>query len=203
MNESLTMLRQAVARAHNAVKMVLGRGRIQLVGNNDQGPVQTVQVIVSAKETMDLPRVAEFGFASRPPKDSDCIVVFLNGERTWGVVVGTNNQKFRMSLENDGEAALHDAFGKSIWLKKDGGIVVEANNEAVEINHAKKITLGAGTDGIAITTGGNVTVDLGGKDLTFSNVGNIALGPGGKKVVVDGDPVSGGFVHSTQTKVSI
>lgn len=188
MSEQNSMLRQAVTRAHNGLKMLLGRGRIKLVLDNDQGPVQMVQAVISAKETMDLPRVAEFGFASRPPKDTDCVVVFLNAERTWGVVVGTNNQTFRFKLENDGEMAIHDAFGKYIWLKKTGGILIEANDQPVEIHGAK---------GLTITTSDDVTINMGGKNLTIDSPGAVALtGTGGRKVVCDGDPVSGGVVHA-------
>lgn len=187
MSENSSSVRQALARAHSAVKMLLGRGRVQLIKDNDTGPVQTMQVVVSAKETMDMPRLAEFGFTSRPPKDSDCAVMFISGERTWGVVIATGNQKFRLQLEEDGEAALYDAFGKSIWLKKDG-IVIDGGDKPITINRAK---------GIAITSTDDVTVDMGGKNLIVTNPGAVNLtGAGGRKVVCDGDPVSGGVVHA-------
>lgn len=187
MNESFT--RQAIARTVNAIKMLLGRGRVIMVLNNDQDSTQRMQVKVSAKETMDLYRLAEFGFASRPPKDSDCVVVFLNGERTWGIVTATGHQTYRFKLENDGEMAIHDAFGKSIWFKKTGGIVVEAGTEPITINNAKGMTANFSDD---------VTLNMGGKKVIIAGAGEVHLdGAGGRKVVCDGDPVTGGIVHAS------
>lgn len=217
MSDPLTYLRQAVARTTNGLKMMLGRGRVILVGDDDKGPTQMLQVKMSAKETMDLYRLAEFGFTSRPPKDSDCVAVFLNAERTWGVVIATGHQKARKRLLNDGEVCLYDglgtdgAAGKWIWAKKNvdaghpGGWEIEANNEPLIVNNAKKVTINAGTDGFLINSTGDGIVDMGGKNLTIQNVGTVKIdnptavqlvGAGGRKVVCDGDPVSGGVVHA-------
>lgn len=220
MENHLRVIRQAVARTTNGLKMLLGRGRVQLV--DDTGPVQVLQVTISAKELMNIPRLAEFGFASRPPKNSDVAVIFLNAERTWGIVVASGNQKARFKLANDGEVAIHDAFGddgapgKWIWAKKaaddgtGGGWEIEAHNEPLIINNAKKVTINAGDDGFLLNSTGDGVIDMGGKNLTIQNVDtvkldnptSVLLGPGGKKVVVDGDPVStGGHVNATQTVV--
>lgn len=193
-------LRQAAARAINGLKMLLGRGRVTLTNENPNGGTQFVQAQVSAKELMDIPRLAEFGFASRIPVDGDVAVVFLNAERTSGIIIASGHQTYRFKLENDGEMAIYDAFGKSIWLKKEDGIVIEANNQPITINHAK---------GVTVNTTDNVVFNMGGKDLTVAGAGtvtldnptSVVLGPGGKKVVVDGDPVTGGVVHATQSVV--
>lgn len=219
-SEATTWMRQAVARTTNGLKMLLGRGRILLV--KDDGPVQMLQVRVSAKELMDIARLSEFGFASRPPKNSDCAIVYISGERTWGIVVATGNQKARMHLLNDGETAIHDALGpdgapgKWIWAKKKadddtgGGWEIEANNEPLVINQAKKVTINAGDDGFELNSTGDGVIDMGGKNITIQNAdtvkldnpNSVILGPGGKKVVVDGDPVStGGHVNATQNVV--
>ncbi|MCY0854347.1 phage baseplate assembly protein [Cupriavidus sp. D39] len=63
---------------------------------NDAGGVQMMQVKLNAEETRDnTPRVPEFGLASNPPVGSDAIVVFLGGDRSQGVVLGTVHQVSR------------------------------------------------------------------------------------------------------------
>lgn len=190
---NFTALRMSAERSARRLMLLLGRGRVKLTRDNDQGPVQKIQAQISAKETMDLLRVAEFGFASRLPKDSDVVVVFLNAERTYAVAIASNHQKHRMELENDGESAVHDAFGRHIWFRKDGAIEIDANDLPIEIKRAKKVTVAAGDDGVQLDTTGNVVLNMGGKDLTVNNPGKVQLtGAGGRKVVCDGDLVVGG-----------
>lgn len=182
-----SFVRQAALRALNGLKMVLGRGRILLTNENENGGTQFIQVKVSANETMDVPRLAEFGFASRVPVKGDCILVFLNAERTLGVALATGHQTYRFKLQNDGEAVLYDAFGKSILLGKDG-TVVEAGGKPVTVNNAKGLTINSTDD---------VTLNMGGKKVFVNNAAEVHLsGVGGRKVVCDGDPVSGGVVHA-------
>lgn len=187
----MTDIAQAVRRAMNGLKMLLGRGRVQLT--DDSGPVQLVQVKMSANEVMDIVRLSEFGFASRIPKDGDVAAIFLNAERTWGIVVASGHQQFRFKLENDGETAIYDAFGKSIWFKKES-MVVEAGGKPITIN---------GANGITINSTEKLIINMGGKDVQIENPGQVYLGgkAGAKKVALDGDPVVGGVVQSTATKV--
>ena len=168
---------QAISRAMNGLKMALGRGRVQLT--KDDGPVQMVQVQMSAKELMDMARLSEFGLASRIPQNGDVAAIFLNAERTWGIVIASGHQKYRFKLQNDGEVALYDAFGKSVLLGKDG-IVVDAGGKPVTLNDT-----------------GDVTLNMGGKNVIVNNPGAVNLtGAGGRKVVCDGDLVTGGVVHA-------
>jgi hypothetical protein len=71
-------LRMAAERAARRIMLILGRGRVTLTLENDKGPTQKVQAEVSAKETMDVIRQAEFGFTSRIPAGGDVTIVFLN-----------------------------------------------------------------------------------------------------------------------------
>ena len=162
----------------NLLKMVVGRGRVKSLA--DDGAVQILQLQLSAKELPNLRRLAEFGFASRPPAGSDAIAVFVAGDRNNGVVIATGNQTFRLKLENDGEAALHDAFGKSIWLKKTGGIVIEANGQDVTVNGAANVVVNAATK-VTLNTplvemSGNLKVDgnieAGGNILADGSIGD-------------------------------
>ena len=71
-------------------------GRAKVTTSDDAGPIQTLQGKFNDLEVIDgMPRAAEFGFASRLPAGTDLVVVFLNGDRSNGVVLGTNHPASR------------------------------------------------------------------------------------------------------------
>lgn len=186
-------MRQAIARTTNGLKMLLGRGRVLLTNETDKTGIQFVQVRVSAKEVMDLPRMTDFGFNSRIPKDGDVAIMFLNAERTWGIVVASNHQQYRFQLDNDGEVAISDAFGKSIWFKK-ASMVIDAGGQPITVNNAKGMTINVTDD---------VVFNMGGKNFIINNPGLVELaGAGGKKIALDQDPVVAGEVQASSTKVT-
>jgi phage baseplate assembly protein V len=122
---------------------MVGRGRTT-AAPNDAGAVQMLQLTLSPLETRDnTPRLAEFGFTSAPPAGSDAVLVFLGGNRKTGIVIATGNQQTRPTGLNPGEAQIYDAFGKSIYLTENGGIVVNANGAPVTVNNATTVTINA------------------------------------------------------------
>lgn len=132
----------AVHRVARHIMLAISRGRVG--ASNDSGPVQTMQARLNQQETIDtLPRVAEFGFTSRPPAGSDAIILFAAGDRSNGVVVATNHQATRLKNLAEGDTAIFDSRGRYIWLGKDGGIVVSASGP-VTVNGATLVTINAG-----------------------------------------------------------
>lgn len=125
--------------------------RVQLMSNwgrvtfsDDSRSAQLLQVKLNDSETRDdTPRIAEFGLTSRPPEGSDVLVVFLGGDRSKGVVVATAHQASRPKGLLVGETMLYDLWGKSVYLTKDGGIVVEAKGAPVTVNNATTVTINA------------------------------------------------------------
>ncbi|MBN9096087.1 MAG: phage baseplate assembly protein [Pandoraea pnomenusa] len=115
--------------------------RALLSAVNDSGGVQVVQISLSSTEVRDgSPRIAEFGFSSNPPAGSDCVVAFLGGDRTKGIVIGTCHQPSRPQNLRPGETILHSQDGKSVYLTASGGIVVEAKGQPVVVNDASDVT---------------------------------------------------------------
>lgn len=122
---------------------VIGRGRLTTFKDDDV--IQIWQISLGPKETRDKTfRVGEFGLASVPPKDTDAVCVFIAGDRSNGVIIGTN-WKGRKKNMLEGEAALYDAFGKYVHLTKNGGIVIEAAGADVTVNNAATATIHAST----------------------------------------------------------
>ncbi len=148
-------MNDAVTRLWHRLRLVIGRGRTTQV--DDTKPAQVHQVRMGADELRDgTPRVAEYGFVSNPPPGTDVIVVFVAGDRTNGVIVGTNNQTFRMRSLASGETAIHDDKGRFVLLAADG-ITVEGNNSPIMVHTTSDVTADVGGN-LSATVGGDVTV---------------------------------------------
>ena len=135
----------ALARLWRRVQLAVGRGRVTT--SNDSGSVQMLQAILGQLETRDkIPRMAEFGFTSRPPYSSDVIVLFVGGDRSNGVAVATGHQASRPVDLLEGETQVYNLFGRRIYLHTDrvtidggGGPVEVINSTVVTVNASQEI----------------------------------------------------------------
>jgi phage baseplate assembly protein V len=140
----------AVERTFRRVLLAVGRGKVGPVV--DTGTVQTMQVTLGPLEVRDgTPRIAEFGFTSNPPIGSDAVGLFVAGDRTNGVVIGTNHQQSRPTGLASGESKMYCLDGKFIYLTAGGGISVFANGEPVNVTGATTVTITASEEVIADT----------------------------------------------------
>ncbi|ACC71051.1 phage baseplate assembly protein V [Paraburkholderia phymatum] len=144
-----------------ARRVLLSLARALVTTVNDAGGFQRVQVKLNALETADnTPRPVEFGLTSNPPVGSDAFVVFLGGDRSNGVVLGTVHQPSRPKNLAPGETMLYSQDGKNIYLTASGGIVVDAKNQAVTVNNATTVTINAATKVRMVTPLLEVTGDI-------------------------------------------
>lgn len=164
----------ALERIWRRLVVAIGRGRVTIV--DDAAQVQRMQVQLSADEIKDgTPRLAEYGFQSNPPPGSDCVVLFLAGERTNGVVVATGNQTWRLRALATGEVALSDDKGQKVYLSADGiridggGLPMQIfNTPSLTINSPAVHMTGALTVDGAINSGTTVTAAVDVKDQSGS-----------------------------------
>ncbi len=160
----------AIERVWRRLLLAIGRGRITFV--DDAAQVQRVQVQLGSDEVKDnTPRLAEYGFQSNPPPGSDCVVLFLAGERTNGVVVATGNQRWRLRALAEGEVAISDDKGQKVYLSvagiriDGGGLPMQiTNTPSVLIDSAAVHMTGALTVDGAINSGATVTAAVDVKD---------------------------------------
>lgn len=111
---------------------------------NTASQVSVAQIKGVASEVLNnVPVFQQFGFTSALPDNSDVIVLPLLGRSGLSVIIASENGKFRLKGLVKGETAIYDAQGKYILLKKDGGIIVEAKNQAVTVNNATIVTINA------------------------------------------------------------
>lgn len=140
----------ALERTYRRILMLVARCRITT--SNDAGAVRTVQARFSADEIHDaMPQVQEYGFASRPLPECDAVVVHVSGERTQGIVIGTNDQRYRPKDLEPGDVMIYDWQGNSILLSAAGVKVITAATFRVE---AKDIELHA-TDNFKFDVNGH------------------------------------------------
>lgn len=148
-----------LARLWSRLRLAIGRGRTTQV--DDSTAAQVHQVRMGADELRDAtPRVAEYGFVSNPPPGTDVIVVFIAGERTNGVIVGTNNQTLRMRNLASGEVAIHDDKGRFVLLGA-AGIHVQGKDDPITVETTSDITATAGGD-VSVTAGGDISLHASG-----------------------------------------
>ena len=118
------------------------RGVTSLLDTASQ--VSVAQIKGVASEVLNnVPVFQQFGFTSALPDNSDVIVLPLLGRSGLSVIIASENGKYRIKGLVKGETAIYDAQGKYILLKKDGGIIVEAKNQAVTVNNATIVTINA------------------------------------------------------------
>jgi phage gp45-like len=162
------------------VKMMFSLGRVQLT--DDTGPVQLHQVDMG-------PHLKHFGFASNPPVGSDVFVGFLRGDRSSGVVLGSNHQPSRLKNLQPGDAALYDERGAYVWLGPNGPVINGAGLDLTVQNvSAVNVTAPAGasitgsvdvTDNLSVASGMTGVFTVSGQIVTVKDGVGLNIAPAG------------------------
>lgn len=158
MNTSQTT---ALEKIWRRLQMALGVGRITT--GNDSGLVQMHQVKLTGNDVRDnTARVVEYGFTSMPKPGCQALLIFVAGDRSNGVIVGTNDETARLKNLEPGEVAIYDDQGQTIWIKR-GGIEIDGAGKPILIHNTPTITMKADTsitlDTPLVHHTGNSTVD--------------------------------------------
>jgi phage baseplate assembly protein V len=135
----MTEQNSAIEKLYRRIMLLIGRGRILL--STDDEALQRHQVQLGQMETFNnLSRLSEYGFNSMPPERSECVIVFMGGNRTDGCIIATGNQKYRMRNLESGEVSISDDNGQSVYLSKKG-IVIDGGGKPIEIKNTPAITM--------------------------------------------------------------
>ncbi|ESQ78519.1 phage baseplate assembly protein V [Asticcacaulis sp. YBE204] len=161
------------------------------------GALPLVQVQVQESETLDRVELRQdYGFDSWPKRGAEGIFFAVGASRSHGVLLGVGDRRYRFQFNAEGEVAMHDDQGQSVYLKRDGLMLnspFKVDVAAPEVNvTANSANIDADETEITgnLTIGGNLLVE-GQYDLG---------GTGGKKVAVDGDPIVANKVVASTTK---
>ncbi len=124
-----------------------------------------------------------------------------------GAVTIDNHEEGKLTLNIKDDIKIDSIDGKlTVTIKddikvesKDGKLTLIIKGD-VSLTTEGKVDVQA-TGDVSVKTDGEAKVEAGG-DVLVKTGGTLNLGDvGGKKIVLDGDPVSGGQVHATSTKV--
>lgn len=158
---------------------LVARGAVSAV--NAASKMQSLQLRLMAGEAKDnVEHFEPFGFTSKPKPGAEHITLFLDGDRSHGVTIVVADRRYRLTGLDDGESALHDAYGNKVHLKKDGTMAVVASTQ-VQITSPLVTMSGNLQVTGSISAGGNVTA---GGTVTAPNVVGTTNGTfGGKSMV--------------------
>lgn len=133
------MSHKLAARIGNLV----ARGTVAAV--NAVRKLQALQVRLLADEIQDgLEHFEPYGLTAAPHPGAEAIAVFLDGDRSNGVVVAVSDRRYRVAGLQSGEVAVYDDLGHVVRLTRSG-IVIDGGGDAVTVTHASAITLDAPT----------------------------------------------------------
>lgn len=127
-----------IGQLFRRVQLMAGIGRTTAPAKDD-GNIQTQQVRLKPDGAVrDGSMVLSmFGFSSHAPVGSDVLVLFLGGDRSKGVVIGTANQPSRFKNLGAGEQAVFNAHGMSVHLSA-GGVVIDCGGKTLAVRNGSK-----------------------------------------------------------------
>lgn len=139
----MNAVKAALRPLQRRISNMLARGVVQLV--SDAAGIQVVQVSLLADETQDsVERLQNYGFTSVPPTGSECLVVFLGGNRDHPVALAVDNRASRKRTLQPGDTAMYTENTNFIHLKRaaNGDIVISSPDGNVRIE-GKTVTIHA------------------------------------------------------------
>ncbi len=148
----IALVEKVLEDVKNRVRLMVGRCIIAAV--NGGGTIQVAQVNLMADETIDdIPIIQQYGFSSGPLPGSEAVAVFLGGQRDNGVIIATDDRRYRIKVLN-GEVAIYTDEGDSIHLKR--GRVMEMTTQTLNINATTAVNFNTPM----ITTNGAIRAQL-------------------------------------------
>ncbi|GGH55225.1 baseplate assembly protein [Comamonas phosphati] len=115
MTDFARLLAPYVRRLSNMV----ARGTVSLV--NAGTKMQSLQLRLLAGESKaDVEHFEPYGLTSHPQTGAECVALFLDGDRSHGIVVCVADRRYRVKGLESGEVILHDDQGQSVYLMRGG-----------------------------------------------------------------------------------
>jgi phage baseplate assembly protein V len=112
-------------------RVLLMVGRAILTAVNDATKSQTVQVATLADSVRDdVERYQDYGITSVPLKGAEGVIVLVGGSSAHGIVIATEDRRYRPTGLNAGDVALYTDKGIRFYIDRDGDIVNVGAKEA-------------------------------------------------------------------------
>lgn len=101
------------------ILLMVGKAIILAVKDTDNLQVVKLQLMADEETPPSVERLAEYGFKSVPPVDSEAIAVSIGGDRANMIVIATDNSASRPKNWESGESGLWNDQGLLIRLRKN------------------------------------------------------------------------------------
>lgn len=110
---------------------------------DDTTKIQLLQCDILKDETLSkVERVQQYGFTSVPLKDSQAVLLSINGNKEHSIAIAVDSAQYRITGGEEGEVNVYDHDGNYVKLSKSNGIEVNAPNEKVVIKAGGDIEIG-------------------------------------------------------------
>ena len=132
-------MQEALARLTRRMQMLVGIGRTSAPAQDRAGVQrQQLSLRLDGRVVDDARVLSGFGFSSSAPVGSDVVVLYLGGDRSKPVIIGTGDQLTRFRGLKPGEAAMHNA--NAMWVHLSGdGISIEGGGKPMTIKGVTKL----------------------------------------------------------------
>ena len=131
-------VQRAMAPLERRMQNFLARGTVAL--SNAAAKMQTLQVNLLADETLDgIEHFEPYGLTSRPKPGAEVAALFIDGDRSHGIVIVVADRRYRIKGLEEGEVALYDDQGQCIAIKRDG-IVIDCAGKPLAIINCPSFT---------------------------------------------------------------
>ncbi len=118
---------------------LLARGVVSVV--NAAAKMQVLQVKLLAGEAKaGLEHFEPYGFTAHPHAGAEALAVFLDGDRSHGIVIVTPDRRYRLTGLAAGEVAIYDDLGQKVHLTR-AGIVIDGAGLPVTITNTPKVRM--------------------------------------------------------------
>lgn len=150
MKDLLRAINNQIAPLTKRIKLVVGRCVLDSI--KDTTGLQNVKIVLMADEVLDkIERVQEYGFTSYPLSGAEGVAVFTGGNRDNGVVIATDDRRYRPKDLAEGDTCIYNAYGTRIVLKNSDGSIEVITDSEVSVNAptvnilSDEVNLGNGT----------------------------------------------------------
>jgi phage gp45-like len=179
-------------------RVAFGQGIGRLSAPADE--TKSVQMIQIQNQTTSegpqdgIPSVQTYGLASSPLRGCDHILIYAEGDRSKGIAIASNDQRFRPKGMLGGEVMLYDNATQRVYLQGGTKVVINAATEIdMEIDGtlvAKITAAGLAITG-SITATGDITGGFGGGDAVDMQHHTHTYTPGSGTPTATSEPVAG------------
>lgn len=126
------------------LRLVVSRAVIGMV--NDSLKTQRLQLTLLDGEVQDgVERFAEYGFTSVPHAGAQAVMVCIGGSRSHGIVIATQDGRYRLTGMAEGEVALYDDLGHKVHLTRNG-IVIDGAGQQITLTNTPKVRMESDLD---------------------------------------------------------